>query len=108
LDITNRQNETTRQALFQRSLRVKLHVSIYLSIQVSRDRKIATSCSRLAELLLSVTGACFLRFLGIVAADFVAGAAGLKGAAGFGTAGVGAAGFGAAGFGAAGFGAAGL
>jgi hypothetical protein len=32
----------------------------------------------------SVTGACFLRFLGIVAADSVAGAAGLGGAAGVG------------------------
>ena len=80
-----------------------------MSIQVSRDRKIATSCSRLAELLHFATSACFLRFLGTVAADTVAGAAGLGGAAGFGTAGVGAAGFGAAaGFGVSGFGAAGL
>ena len=58
-----------------------------LSAQVSRARKNAASCSRLAALLLSVTGACCFCFLGIVAADSVAGAAhagvaGLVGAAG--------------------------
>jgi hypothetical protein len=79
MGITYRQEEMTRQALFQHMQRVKLVIYTYryLSSRVSRARKNAASCSRLVALLLPV--------------------AGLGGAASFGAAGFGAAtGFGAA------------
>jgi hypothetical protein len=79
MGITYRQEEMTRQALFQRlqGVKIVIYTYRYLSSRVSRARKNAASCSRLVALLLPV--------------------AGLGGAASFGAAGFGAAtGFGAA------------